>query len=311
MNSNPSVTIMIPAFNQADVLGTAIESALLQDYPNLEVVVSDDCSADGSEEVTKKYVADVRLNYFRNSKNLGRVGNYRRALEHYAKGDWVINLDADDYFTDFSFITHFIQLILANQDKNIVFVQGGHEIRNADQSVVQQDLPDINESVCILEGRSYFLNFSHFSHLGTLYNRAKALALNFYRFDILSSDIESFLRLALMGDVILVKKVIGVWMQHDNNQSKKLSIEVLDKNLLSIEGPYVFAKEGMYISYDLLNGWRKMMIDKHLIHHFHMLIRLKRPVRAYLRYLLKNFPGVFFNFTFFKGLLKSLFLGRL
>src|SRR5664279_476625 len=91
MNSNPSVTIMIPAFNQADVLGTAIESALLQDYPNLEVVVSDDCSADGSEEVTKKYVADVRLNYFRNSKNLGRVGNYRRALEHYAKGDWVIN----------------------------------------------------------------------------------------------------------------------------------------------------------------------------------------------------------------------------
>ena len=253
----------------------------------------------------------ARLNFFRNTVNLGRVGNYRQALEHYAKGDWVINLDADDYFTDFSFITNFIQLILANQDKNIVFVQAGHEIRNADQSVVQHDLPDISESVCIMEGRSYFLHFSHFSHLATLYNRAKALALNFYRFDILSSDIESILRLALTGDVIVVRKVIGVWMQHENNQSKKLTIEVLDKNLLSIEGPYMFAKEGMYISYDVLNSWRKKMIYKHLIHHFHMLIRLKRPVRGYLLYLFKNFPGVVFDIAFLKGLLKSLFRGLL
>jgi hypothetical protein len=117
--------------------------------------------------------------------------------------------------------------------------------------------------------------------------------------------------LALTGDVILVKKVVGVWMQHENNQSKKLTIEVLDKNLLSIEGPYMFAKEGKYISYDVLNSWRKIMIDKHLIHHFYMLIRLKRPVGSYLRYLLKHFPGMVFNITFLKGLLKLLFQGRL
>ena len=55
---------MIPAFNQADVLGTAVESALLQDYPNLEVVVSDDCSTDGSEEVIKKYVTDCKIEFF-------------------------------------------------------------------------------------------------------------------------------------------------------------------------------------------------------------------------------------------------------
>jgi glycosyltransferase involved in cell wall biosynthesis len=301
---------MIPAFNQADVVGTALKSAFLQDYPNLEIIVSDDCSTDGTEEGMTKYISDDRLKYYRNSKNLGRVGNYRQALEHYAKGDWVINLDADDYFTDSSFISRFMKLILANRDKNIVFVQAGHEIRNADQSLVQKDLPDIEESVAVLKGKSYFFHFSHFSHLATLYHRAQALAIDFYRYDILSSDIESFLRLALLGDVIMVKEVVGVWMQHDNNQSRKLTIEVLDKNLLSIEGPYVFAKEGNYIPYVDLNNWRQKMIYKHLMHHFYMLIRLKGPVRSYLRYLIKNFPGVVFNFTFLKGLLKYLFQGR-
>jgi glycosyltransferase involved in cell wall biosynthesis len=306
MNNFPSVTIVIPAYNQADVVETALKSALLQDYPNLEVVVSDDCSADETEELIKKNISDPRLKYFRNSKNLGRVGNYRQALEHYAKSEWVINLDADDYFTDFSFITDFIQLILTNSDRNIVFVQAGHEIRNADQSLVQQDLPDIGESVAILKGDSYFIHFNHFSHLATLYNRAQALSIDFYRFDILSSDIESFLRLALLGEVILVKKVVGVWMQHDNNQSRKLTIEVLDKNLLSIRGPYAFATEGKYIPDGILNNWRRKMTYNHLLHHFNMLIRLNGPVKMYLRYLLKNFPGIVFNITFWKVLVKYL-----
>src|SRR6516225_6395200 len=105
MNIAPTVTIMIPTFNQVNVVSSALKSALAQDYPNLEVVVSDDGSTDGTEYLIKKYSSERRLQFFKNSTNMGRVANYRNALYHYAQGEWVINLDGDDYFTDNRFVS--------------------------------------------------------------------------------------------------------------------------------------------------------------------------------------------------------------
>ncbi|HEY1869535.1 MAG TPA: glycosyltransferase family 2 protein, partial [Chitinophagaceae bacterium] len=126
MNNYPLVSIMIPAYNQAEVLGTAIESALSQDYPHLEVVVSDDCSTDETKAVLKKFETDTRLRYYRNTQNSGRVANYKKTLEQYVNGDWVVNLDGDDYFTDLSFISKAIQLIYKSDPGSIVFLQAGH-----------------------------------------------------------------------------------------------------------------------------------------------------------------------------------------
>ena len=55
--------------------------------------------------------------------------------------------------------------------------------------------------------------------------REVAVAIDFYRYDILSTDRESFLRLALHGDVLLIKKVYGVWVQHGSNFSQKIDFE--------------------------------------------------------------------------------------
>jgi glycosyltransferase involved in cell wall biosynthesis len=64
---------MIPTYNQAKYISKAIESALNIDYPNIEVIVSDDCSTDNTEEVVSKYLSDDRFKYIKNEKNLGRV----------------------------------------------------------------------------------------------------------------------------------------------------------------------------------------------------------------------------------------------
>jgi len=306
MNRLPAVTIMIPTYNQANVLPKALESALAQDYDNFEVVVSDDCSTDNTQESVQKFLSDRRLKYSRSSRNLGRVGNYKYMLKELAKGDWVINLDADDYFTDFSFIRRYIDLILANQEEQIVFVQAGHQIREDDGLLIRNELPNIRDKLNIMDGKTYFLQFSHFSHLATLYNRKLALSVDFYRFDILSSDIESFLRLALLGAVILVREVVGVWMHHDENESKRLDVDVLDKNLKSFERPYSFAKSGEYIPLKKLNAWRRRMIDRHLIQHFHAFIRLGLPTGPYILYIYKKYPRLFFRISFLKGFLKMI-----
>ena len=63
-NPRPLVTIGIPTFNRADsYLPESLGSALGQDYPNLEVIVSDNGSSDGTE-VFVKSLNDPRVRYF-------------------------------------------------------------------------------------------------------------------------------------------------------------------------------------------------------------------------------------------------------
>ena len=94
-NSKLKVTIMIPTYNQAGFIRDAIDSALAQNYPELEVIVCDDASSDETYQVVAS-IQDRRLKYIRNPINLGRTNNYKNLLHNHAIGDFVVNLDGDD-----------------------------------------------------------------------------------------------------------------------------------------------------------------------------------------------------------------------
>lgn len=74
-------TIMIPTYNQPQYIMQCVESAMAQDYSNLEIVISDDSTNDETEKIIKeKYIQDPRIKYFHNIVRLGRVGNYHHTL---------------------------------------------------------------------------------------------------------------------------------------------------------------------------------------------------------------------------------------
>ena len=52
------VSIGIPTYNRERLIGRAIESALSQDYPNIEIVVSDNASTDATAEVCRRYAQE-------------------------------------------------------------------------------------------------------------------------------------------------------------------------------------------------------------------------------------------------------------
>ena len=56
----PLVTIVTPAYNQADYLSETIDSVLAQDYPNIEYIVIDDGSTDCTSEILKQYDGRIR-----------------------------------------------------------------------------------------------------------------------------------------------------------------------------------------------------------------------------------------------------------
>jgi glycosyltransferase involved in cell wall biosynthesis len=89
------VSVVIPCYNQASFLGEAIESVLCQGYPDLEIIVVDDGSEDGTEEVASGYAkVDPRIRLVK-QENRGAAAARNRGLAE-AGGEYIVFLDSDD-----------------------------------------------------------------------------------------------------------------------------------------------------------------------------------------------------------------------
>ena len=89
-------SVVIPAYNQAEFLGEAIDSVLAQTYPHFELIVVNDASPDNTEEVVKSYT-DPRIKYIRHAQNKGLPATRNTGMRA-ATGDCIALLDSDDYF---------------------------------------------------------------------------------------------------------------------------------------------------------------------------------------------------------------------
>jgi O-antigen biosynthesis protein len=93
----PLISILIPNYNYIKYLATAVDSALAQKYPNIEVIVSDNCSTDGAWELlNERYGSNPRVRLFQNAQNIGMAANFDRLLE-LARGDYLMCLSSDDF----------------------------------------------------------------------------------------------------------------------------------------------------------------------------------------------------------------------
>lgn len=93
---NPEISVIIPAYNTAAYISQTIKSVLEQTLHNIEVIVVDDASTDGTAEVARSF-KDERLKVLVNPQNLGAGGTRNRALRE-ATGKWIAVLDSDDWY---------------------------------------------------------------------------------------------------------------------------------------------------------------------------------------------------------------------
>src|SRR2546422_495342 len=94
MSNKPLVSIGLPTYNRALTLRRAIESALTQDYPNIELVISDNASTDETEAICLEACrSDGRVKYLRQQNNHGAVTNFREVLKQSLRStmgaDWL------------------------------------------------------------------------------------------------------------------------------------------------------------------------------------------------------------------------------
>jgi glycosyltransferase involved in cell wall biosynthesis len=284
------VSIIIPTYNQACFIADAVSSALNQNYSNLEVIVMDDSSTDNTFEVIEPYLKDIRLKYIKNTFNIGRVKNYHSGLFYKATGDYVLNLDGDDFLTDCDYIKHAVDQLNNNPEISFCIAR----ILSCPNGGCFDGLlePDVKYNFNTIDGYTFVNNFfqskQFFNHLTCLYRRSLAIKLNFYSVDSLWTDGISLLHLACGTKVAVSHKIVGVWRLHNENESTKFYskssfsdiFEVVDLIEKSCSGISTYSAN--YLRYINTYDYLVYLIKHGLFYKF----------KNFLNFVYKNYPQV-------------------
>lgn len=128
------VSVITVVFNGEKYLEQTIQSVINQSYKNIEYVVIDGGSTDGTIDILNKYRENISLIVSEPDRGLSDAMNKGANL---ATGDWVIYLHADDTFTDTNSVQKLINT--ANEDKNANWVTGYLRFLNSSNEVFRCD----------------------------------------------------------------------------------------------------------------------------------------------------------------------------
>ncbi len=220
------VSILIPSYNKHTLILQCVESALNQDYRNLEIIVSDESENRMIRDALEEYISKSIIKYHHHNPKLGRLDNYKKLLHDYSSGDWILMMDGDDFLTDNRYISAAMDWI-SKQDQQIVYVRARHSVDRITNPSTHLNFESISGTDYI---RNPFIYCSEFSHLTSIYNRRLAIESDFYDFN----DLYGFLILASKGKVGLCNATVGVWRNFHDSESKSLK----EKDVANIFGMF-------------------------------------------------------------------------
>ena len=114
------ISVVLPTYNRCELLKKALDSAVNQTYINLEILVADNHSDDGTEELCREYAAkDSRIKYFRQDENIGMVANANFIVSK-VTGDYWLGMCDDDWI-DLDYIEKMMDFALKNPNYTAVF----------------------------------------------------------------------------------------------------------------------------------------------------------------------------------------------
>src|SRR3989304_10266752 len=98
MKALPKISIVIPSFNKAGFIGETLQSIFIQRYPNLEVIIQDGGSSDGTVGIIKKYAGKYPdIVSWESKRDRGQVDSINKGLKK-AKGEVFSYINADDVY---------------------------------------------------------------------------------------------------------------------------------------------------------------------------------------------------------------------
>ncbi|MCC3374065.1 glycosyltransferase [Cohnella sp. REN36] len=244
----PKVSVLIPTFNRPELFEAALQSALSQSYPNIEIIVGDDSTNDETERLIQIYLATHQhIRYYRNENNLGQFQNDLKLLE-LSHGEYINFLMDDDLFHPekiskmMKAMLEFPNAVIATSKRQIIDSQG----RNMGDIRSSSSLFDNDVIVNGFEAGEYVLE-SIANTIGeptTVLFKKSALTESFgtfYKRDyICNVDLASWFTLLAEGDLIYFSDPLSYFRVHDGQQqngSEQLLNGVADFSHLVLNAP--------------------------------------------------------------------------
>jgi glycosyltransferase involved in cell wall biosynthesis len=116
--SNMLISVITICMNAVEYIEQTITSVIDQTYPNLEYIIIDGGSTDGTLEIIRKY--EHRLAYWHSKPDRGIAHAFNLGLAQ-AHGDWIVFLNADDFFLAPTVIEHMVPHLRLHKDDDVVF----------------------------------------------------------------------------------------------------------------------------------------------------------------------------------------------
>lgn len=209
----PKVSVAFITFNHADFVEQALLSVLTQQTRfQVEVVIGDDCSTDGTSEIIQKVLTKGSrhsVKYLLHPHNLGGAQNSDAVLKH-CSGDYIAPLEGDDYWTDPNKLQKQADLLDAHPDASLCF----HSCEVLDQS--------LGEIVAVTPDPSF--RRSDLTADEMLYHHMIQTCTKMWRRDLFPNlgrvegmtqgDRAIDVLLALRGRIVFIDEAISVYRQH-------------------------------------------------------------------------------------------------
>lgn len=215
----PLVSICIPVFNTVKYVRQTIESVIAQQYPNIEILVQDNASTDGTWELIAELAKTIpQLSIQRNPTNLGMASNWNLVMQR-ASGHYIMLLSADDLLEpDFiscciaEFQTTRVEVVAAHY--SMLYPDGSKVERGQRIAVVDGIHHDF---ACeILRCNPFQINFALFTRGVIKKMQQEGRLFSEY----LTCDYDLWLRLGLAGiQLKYLARPLGVYRIHESNTS--------------------------------------------------------------------------------------------
>ena len=255
--TQPLVSIIIPSYNQAHFIGQTLDSVFAQDYKNIEVLVLDGASSDGTVELLKKY--SDRLAYWVSEKDAGQSDAVNKGLQR-AKGDFIGWINSDDLYYP-NAVSEGMKQLLAHPEASIVF--GDHDVIDADNKVLH-----VRREIPYSMGVSLYTKACYHANLTGLFRKSCFEQAGLLRTDLhYTMDFEFYLRVSALGMRILHNsKIVGSYRLHET--SKTVSEGLSSK----------WARESLLIQSEYYEKLQVSSLNKRVLPKYYKVYRLIRKL---------------------------------
>jgi glycosyltransferase involved in cell wall biosynthesis len=220
-----SISVVIPVFNRQHLIGAALDSVLAQDVPELDIVIVDNHSDDGTWEFLQTY-DDERVRLFRNDCNIGLFGNFNRCAEE-IRGQYVLFLCSDDRLAP-AFLRSAIALLDRYPSAALLSSRGVVVSAAGRKSVIADCFPRGLYDGASVPSAWFWTNYTYganpFNYPSGIVMRTSALNRSLpFRAEIgAGADIDLFLRVLSYGD-LLISDEIGCFVARHGGQESLLA----------------------------------------------------------------------------------------